>query len=716
MPANAPATALLEALFTHAPVGLAFWDRDLRYVRINATLASINGIAPDDHLGRTPSELLGALGVEAEQTMRAVLEDGLPRVEVDIAGATPALPGELRHWKVSWYAIPGEDRRPIGVAAVVVETTGERRLRREQQETTALLDAVFGAAPVGIAFWDLDLRYRRVNEALATINGVPAADHLGRRPSEVLGGLGGTVERLMGEVVAHGRPVVDHELEATLPDGRRQFRHTTLFPVRDVHGDLAGLAGVVRDVTAQHESEAERTRLLREALVSRAAAEAAQVRAEAAKAEAEAARRRTDFLARAGERLAVLTRDYERTLQEVAWLAVPEMADFCLVALLGERGTPQTVAVAAADPDQDRLAIELGEHFVADLDARTGTGAALRTGEPQFIPQITDAMITNATADPEARRLLRALHLSNALVVPLRARNRTIGALTLVYAESGRHYEEDDLRLARSLAVRAALAVENARLYTERSHIAQTLQRSLLPPALPDIPGLELAARYRAAGDQNDVGGDFYDVYRAHDDGDWTVLIGDVSGKGAEAAALTSLTRHTLRAASLRTRDPVQSLELLNEALWAQADPVGRFCTVMYAQVRPDAHGAQIRLATGGHLPPMVLRAGGRVERVQVRGAIVGGLRDPTFGDRTFRLDHDDLLLLFTDGVVELRRRGADGIDIGDRALEEVLSGMRGASAEDIVSAVERSAVELQGGEPRDDIALLAIRPRVEGP
>ena len=713
MTADAPADALLEALFSHAPVGLAFWDRDRRYVKVNSALAEINGIAPSDHLGRTPSELLGDLGAEAELVMRDLLAGGVPRIDVDIDGTTPARPGEVRHWRVSWYAIPDEAGQPTGVAAVVVETTAQLQLSREQQATSALFEAVFAAAPVGIAFWDSELRYRRVNEALSAINGVPAVEHLGRHPSDVLPGeLGETVEGLLREVAAEGSTVIDRELSSVDADGRRRWRHTTLFPVRDARGAIAGVGGVVRDVTAQHESEAERSGLLRDALVARAAAEAAQVRAEAATAEAEAGRRRTDFLARAGERLSVLTRDYERTLQEVAWVAVPEMADFCMFVLLGPRGVPRTVAAAAGDPEKDRLAARLGERFVSNLQARTGTGAALRTGEPQLIAQITDEMLVDATDDPQALQLLRDLELRSALVVPMKARNRTIGALALVYADSGRTYEDDDVRLARSLAVRAALAVENARLYTERSHIAQTLQRSLLPPALPDIPGLELAARYRAAGDQNEVGGDFYDVFRSHEDGDWSVLIGDVSGKGAEAAALTSLTRHTLRAASLRTQDPLQSLELLNEALWAQADPAGRFCTVMFAQVRPDAHGAEVTLATGGHLPPIVLRAGGRVERVQVRGAIVGGLRDPRFGERTMRLEHGDLMLLFTDGVVELRRRGPDGVDIGEQALEDVLTEMRGASAEEIVGAVERRAVELQDGEPRDDIALLAIRPR----
>jgi serine phosphatase RsbU (regulator of sigma subunit) len=371
-----------------------------------------------------------------------------------------------------------------------------------------------------------------------------------------------------------------------------------------------------------------------------------------------------------------------------------------------------TVAAAGSDPGLERIARRLAERYAPRLDDPVGSGRTLRTGEIELIREIGDATFEDVAQDAEHLALLRETGLTSALVVPLKVRGRTIGALALAYAGNDRRYDEDDVGLARSLAVRAALAVENARLYTERSHIAQTLQRSLLPPALPEVPGLELAAGYRAAGDQNEVGGDFYDVFRASEDGTWTVLIGDVSGKGAEAAAITSLTRHTLRAASLRTVDPIESLELLNEALWAQNDPTGRFCTVLYARIKPDAHGAEVTLATGGHLPPVVLRAGGRVERIQVRGAIVGGLRDPRFGERHVRLAHGDLMLLFTDGVVELRRRDENGIDIGDRALEDVLQEHRGASAEEIVAAVEQRAVELQGGEPRDDIAVLAVRPQ----
>jgi serine phosphatase RsbU (regulator of sigma subunit) len=154
--------------------------------------------------------------------------------------------------------------------------------------------------------------------------------------------------------------------------------------------------------------------------------------------------------------------------------------------------------------------------------------------------------------------------------------------------------------------------------------------------------------------------------------------------------------------------DPRANLELLNEALWSQPDATGRFCTVLYARVCPSAEGgAKVTLATGGHLPPILLRAGGRVERVQLRGSIVGGLKNPEFGERDIEIEPGDLLLLFTDGVTELRTADPD---LGERELEQVLASMRGRSAEEIVAAVQDRAVELQGGEPRDDIALLAVR------
>ncbi|HEX2084750.1 MAG TPA: PAS domain-containing protein [Solirubrobacteraceae bacterium] len=699
--------ALLDALFSHAPVGLAFWDDDLRYRRINAALAAMNGLAPDDHLGRTPVEVLGPeLGAVVTDTLRRVQETQAPLVDVEVAGSTAASPGERRQWLASYYPVPSDDGELLGVAGLVLEVTGERRARRAAQTATALLDAIFSAAPVGVAFWDLDLRYRRVNPALAQLNRLRPEEHLGRTPREVLGELGEQVEEVLREVAATGDAVMDRELHGELR-GEEVHRDATVFPVRGADGTLIGVAGVIRDVSAQHEAGAERARLLREALTSRAQAEAAQVRAEAAQAEAEAARRRTEFLAAAGTRLAAVTTDYEATLREVARVAVPTIADWCTFTLAGPGGQLRTVAVAAADPELERLAEQMIERYPPRSDAPHGAAATIRSGRSELIPEIPDELLAEAAVDDEHLAFLRRMGLRSGITVPLEARGRTVGALTLVAAESGRRYGDDDLRLAEILAGRASLAVENARLYEEHSHIARTLQRSLLPPALPDVPGLELAARYRAAGAENEVGGDFYDVFRGPG-GVWTLLIGDVAGKGPEAAAVTSLTRHTLRAMTLRGAGARECLHLLNDALLNEAAVAGRFCTVLYVRVCADEDGTvSLTLATGGHLPPRILRADGSVDLVDVRGSIVGGLRTPVFAERDATLRPGDTLVLFTDGVTELRGRDPG---VGERVLDELLAAQAGARPAALADAIERRVVALQDGEPRDDVALLLAR------
>ena len=689
MAGPADAYALLDALFANAPVGLGFWDTDLRYQRINGALAAINGVAPADHVGRTPGEVLGDIGEEVERLLRRVLERDTPLADVGIAGETPAAPGIVREWLANYYPVRDRDGRTLGVAGVVIEITAERRATErarkavtERRTAAALLDAIFAAAPVGLGYLDRDLRYRRVNEALARINGVPAADHLGRTPSEVLGARGAAMEDLLRGVVEDGTPIVEHELAGERPEGGIQYRSVSYYPVYGIGGEVLGVGGVVRDVTAQHEAEAERARLLA----------------------------RTEFLARAGERLAAVTTDYERTLQEVANVAVPVIADWCTFVVQDPEGGLRVAAVAAANAEQAALASELPGLYPPRRDSPAGIARAMRTGRSELFTEIPPELIETIAYDERHLEILRALGLRSGLTVPLLAAGKTIGALALVYSTSGRRYDEHDVALAEALASRAALSVQNARLLAERSHIAQTLQRSLLPPALPEIPGLELAARYRAAGEQNEVGGDFYDAFAAGD-GAWTLVIGDVSGKGAEAAALTSLTRHTLRAAALRSASPLESLRLLNDALWDQATPVARFCTVLLARVQADgAGGTHLRLATGGHLPPAVLRANGEVERPSVRGSIVGGLRHPIFDECTTRLQPGDALVLFTDGVAELRPQGSERVVSGEADLEAVLRDLAGAPADALVAAVEQRAVDLQQGVPRDDIALLAVR------
>jgi serine phosphatase RsbU (regulator of sigma subunit) len=288
----------------------------------------------------------------------------------------------------------------------------------------------------------------------------------------------------------------------------------------------------------------------------------------------------------------------------------------------------------------------------------------------------------------------------------MKASGRILGVIALGFAESERRFGSDDLVVATALAARAGLHIDNARLYTERSRIAETLQESLLPAELPAIPGFEVAAHYRAAGDQNEVGGDFYDVFPS-EQGGWAAIIGDVSGKGAEAAALTALTRHTLYAAALRESSPARNLAFLDEVMRKRAHGSGSFCTVICARVRPGSESTAVTIASGGHPPALILRADGRVQRVEMSGTLVGVLDQARFEDREVRLGRDEALLLYTDGAIELRRRD---LFFGERELERVLCEQAGRSAAQVVAAVAARIDELQDGSPRDDVALLGLR------
>jgi PAS domain S-box-containing protein len=566
----------------------------------------------------------------------------------------------------------------------------------------ALLDAVFAHAPVGLAFWDLDRRFRRVNAALSHMNGVHAEEHLGRTAPEVLGALGAQIDATLQRVLATGEPVLGVEAPGETPvaPGRRRHWRASYYPVDDAHGARLGVAAVIEEVTERVQAEQERAHLLREAL-------AARERAEAAVAEADAIRTRNEFLAAAAARIGS-SLDFEAALEELVAAAVPTLADLATLTVVGGDGSLRASAVACADPAVAQLARRTAGRWPERADATAGPGRVVRTGEPELVREVGDAHLAAAALDEEQLVALRALGVRSWLIVPLRGRDRIIGALTLAQTASGRSFAPEDVALAGSLAARAALQLENARLSTERAEVARTLQASLLPRTLPDIPGVELAARYRAAGDATIVGGDFYDLF-ANGDGSWTVLIGDVSGKGAEAAALTGLMRHTLRAAAMREPSPAANLALLNDVLLAEGDGA-RFCTALDVRLERAGDGAvRATVACGGHLPPFLLRADGDLRRLPVRGTLLGALPEPRFDEVQVTLQRGDVLLLHTDGVTELR--GSEPEE-GERRLERVLARHAGRDAATIAEAVERSAVGAQDGRPRDDIAVVAARVR----
>jgi anti-sigma regulatory factor (Ser/Thr protein kinase) len=397
--------------------------------------------------------------------------------------------------------------------------------------------------------------------------------------------------------------------------------------------------------------------------------------------------------------------DFDATLRNVAHVAVPDFCDWCAVYVL-EDDELRTLAVAHADPGREQWAWELNARYPPSAGAPTGPARVIRTGEPEVTLDISDEMLVAAARDEEHLRLLREVELSGSIIVPLRARARTLGAIAFLSAESGRRFGADDVALAVELGRRAGMAVENARLYSARAAIAHTLQAKLLPERLPRVPGIELAARYRAAGEFTEVGGDFYDVVPCPG-GDHMIVVGDVTGKGAEAAAVTALARYTLRAAILHETDPVVILRLLNEAIRAQDEAGELLCTVGLARVAIEDGHVGVRLVLAGHEPAVIARATGEIEEAGRYGSLLGFLDDPILEEDRFEIGAGDTLLLHTDGVTDA---GAPAHALGAGGLHAVLRSVAGRAPATIVDAVERAAVEAQEGEPRDDIAMVALR------
>jgi PAS domain S-box-containing protein len=410
------------------------------------------------------------------------------------------------------------------------------------------------------------------------------------------------------------------------------------------------------------------------------------------------------FLARSSSVLSAWL-DSDELLKGIARLAIPEIADWCAVDLATDDGGLERVALTHADPALRARAVELSRRFPPDPQAPRGAYEVMRTGEPQLFPEVTDRLLRSSARNEEHYELLREIGVRSVIVVPMRVRERTLGILTFATGCSGRRYDEQDLELAHELARRCATAMDNNRLYAERSYVARTLQESLLPGELPDIPGIEAAARFRHTGEGGAVGGDFYDLFETGSCG-WTVVIGDVCGKGPDAAAVTALARYTLRAAAMRERLPSRSLRLLNEALLRQRHD-RRFCTVAYAYLETLDGGARVGFASGGHPLPLLVHPDSEVEVVGEPGTLLGVLPDPTFADRAVSLSRGDALVFYTDGVIEGRGNGAM---LDEEGLARLVSECAGQCADVIAAEVERAALASHGGRPRDDIAVLVLR------
>ncbi len=409
------------------------------------------------------------------------------------------------------------------------------------------------------------------------------------------------------------------------------------------------------------------------------------------------------FMAQASRVLAS-SMDYNETLTRVARLAASDLAEWCAVDVLGERGELERVAVHHADPEMLALAERLDRDYRPSLEEKFGVPEVIRTGSARIFNDVTADALATFARDEEHLQLLAAMDARDVIIVPLAAPARTLGAITLVSSHRGRRLIDADLDIAVRLGRRAGTAVESARLYTERSRTARVLQRALLPDSLPQMPGFEVAASYRPAGELNEVGGDFYDVIPCGERG-WMLVIGDVCGKGPEAASVTALARHTLRAVSMLEASPAAMLGLLHRTL-SQQEPDGQMCTACLVLVSEAGGTVTLTVALGGHPCPLLVGPGEEAHPIGEPGTVLGMVDPITVSETSAVLGQEQTLILFTDGVTEAARSALRG----GVELTELASRSRNLPVRDMLALIERAAVDSGGGHPHDDIALLGIR------
>ncbi|WP_324616365.1 SpoIIE family protein phosphatase [Streptomyces sp. ERV7] len=502
-----------------------------------------------------------------------------------------------------------------------------------------------------------------------------------------------------------------HEDLAAVPGavpilGGSGMRSVVTVPLK-VEGRLTGSLGVAAESAGRYSNE--------EALRLQFAADRIALAVESARlGELERLRRGSlSFLVEASDLLAG-TLDRDQTLALMAQMTVPTLATWCAV---------YTIADQASEP---YLSYVLHE----DEERIDGLKALLSKIDPPEPVPTPGARVWTAPGEAAHQAALRTSmrdlgrgsspHLGSGLgttlstaaavggetvVLPLVARNRVIGMLTLG-KPSDDHFRQEILELAEDLSRRAALALDNARLYSERMAISRSLQRSLLPPGLPQIPGVEVEVIYRAAGEGNEVGGDFYDLFPIRD-GAYGFAIGDVCGTGPEAAAVTGLARHALRLLAREGFGGPAVLERLNAAILDEGAR-SRFLTLLYGELWPQEDGsALLKVVCAGHPLPLRLRQDGTVEPAAEPQPLLGVMEDLELYEQTITLDPGDVLLCVTDGITE-RREGTRML--GDDGLTDVLATCTGLTAGAVAARVLR-AVERFAAEPAsDDMAILSMR------
>jgi PAS domain S-box-containing protein len=620
------------------------------------------------------------------------------------SGAVPvSMPDRTTDWAYAWVAPLRDDNGAVvGIVGAADETQSELRvLQRKASDLGEHLVLALAAGELGTWRWDMASGKTEWDTTLERVFGLQAGEFDGRfeswvaliHPDDVTDTLA-TLERAVAEKSGYE---VEHRV--LWPDGSVHWVQGRGTVTLDRDGNGTGTIGCASEITARK-------------LLELDAARRADQAEEAARRE-RLQRERLEFLGDLN-RVAAGARDFRSLMRAVTAAAVPQLGDWCTLHFLPEPGAALQTEVAHSDPAKVEWAVALRQKYPFDPDGPRGVPAVIRTGRLEFLREVNqefiDAAIDEAGVSDlreELLDLIEKLHLTSVITVPLNTKRRTIGAIQFVSAESGRVYDHDDVALAQAAAGRIAEALENVWLTEQHRSIATKLQAALLPPRLPAIDGLSVAARYWAAGEVSEVGGDFYDVFPI-DDHQWAFVIGDVCGTGPDAAAVTAIARHTIRAAATHGSSPSEVLRWLNDALHAGHRDL--FCTVAYLTLEKADDGRWAYTTTAaGHPLPLRISPDGMTTAIGVPGTLVGAVEAISVTTTTGELTTGDTVVLYTDGVTDVSPpHGLDPAALtgivrkateGGGSAEDV-AGRLGDAIEDLLPIIERN----------DDVALLVLR------
>jgi PAS domain S-box-containing protein len=584
----------------------------------------------------------------------------------------------------AWIATDGMDQG-LAEQERSVLLTAERAARSTAEEALGLVEAILTSAPVGIAMFDMELRYVRVNDAYAALSGLAAAAHVG-------GGLGDVVPLHLAvaadlrRVVTTGRTILGRhvELPTDPDDGARHFT-VSYFPVRTTTGTLVGAGLTLVEITEAKRAEAERAALLRRA---------------------EAAHQRLSILATASTVLTT-TMELDELLARLTRVLTPIAAEWSVIGLIGRGGDLDHVAVSHRDRDlAEQLATFLRSTSVLH-DGDSPVAEVVRTRRALLVaPSAIKEVVQRAAAGRGRPEAAGRFSLGSGVIVPIEAHGRVLGVLILS-TEGDRLLDDDDLDLAVEIAHRAALAVENARAFQQEHEIAESLQRALLPSTVPAVPGLDLAVRYVAATDGASVGGDWYDIL-AFDDGTTGIVVGDVVGHDIAASTSMGQLRSALRAYAWEDHGAPSSALARVDRLF---DSLGlTLASCIFGVVDPG--GSTFRWSNAGHPPPLLVRDGVATFLTEGNGILLGVAAGTAVTDAATDLREGDMLVLYTDGLVERR---ADSLQAGLDRLAAAASSVAFDDAEVLCDALLEALVPSSATRD-DDVALLVARIRPEAP